>query len=436
MVRRHTQSMGIGFVVVVLAFSIALTPVAAGAWESWSGFDAYAAETSPDVKPRLESPRSGAETVDSPDPVSSAPETSSPTAAPVALPRTQSSTQTAGTPASKELSPKKEVSHFLPPAGVADEMGRNSVDRGALHKRALVTDPEVLAEAAKQAAEQRRAESVQTAVQEDLRRSSAFETAAEGFMPLSPEQIRELMSRLEKSQAAAAPPSTGQPQGVVQAHTMALDPGAEPAIVNVGAGYVTTIALLDASGQPWPIMDFGVGGNFEVSPTGAGSHVIRISPLTRFGTGNISVLLQDLPVPITFRLVSGGPKVDYRYDARIPKFGPKAKAPLIDRSTLITGDEVIMSVLENAPPREAKRMKISGVDGRNMAWKFGARIFLRTPLTLLSPSWKSSVSSGDGMTVYELAETPVLLLSDEGNLTRAYLSVEEDHATATASRTP
>ncbi|NDC57105.1 MAG: type IV secretion protein DotH, partial [Alphaproteobacteria bacterium] len=236
---------------------------------------------------------------------------------------------------------------------------------------------------------------------------------------------REFMQRNEDSQRNAVPPHTGTPKPVVSVENLSLDPGVDPPMVNVAAGYVTTITLLDASGQPWPISDVGVGGNFEVSPTASGTHVVRITPLTRFGNGNLSVLLKNLNTPVIFRLVSGIDKVHLRYDARIPQLGPEAKVPLIDKIRLVAGDEIIMAFLDNVPPNGSKRIKVSGVDYRTLGWEMDGRFFVRTPLKLLSPAWDHSVTSSDGTTVYQLNDmAPVLLLSDSGIMTRARLSQE------------
>ena len=89
--------------------------------------------------------------------------------------------------------------------------------------------------------------------------------------------------------------------------------------------------MVDATGEPWPILDVGVGGNFEVSPTPAGSHVIRVMLLTRVSDGNLSVLLKDLPIAGSSSVWSRAAwSVDMRFDARIGKMaGPGAKTPLI-----------------------------------------------------------------------------------------------------------
>jgi intracellular multiplication protein IcmK len=292
----------------------------------------------------------------------------------------------------------------------------------------LAVNASDLAAQAEQAALQAQADADAAQMQRhELYRRKSFERAELGVLPLSSDQIRAFMHRFEDTQRAAQPPYEGTPRGQVRISTLSLDPGTEAPQVNLAAGYVTTINMLDASGEPWPILDVGIGGNFEVSPTAAGTHVVRVMPLTHVGTGDLSVLLKDLPTPVIFKLNAGGPSVDLRFDARVPKFGPNAKMPLVDHPHIVAGNESIMMMLENAPPGEARSMKVSGLDTRTKAWMLGEHVYVRTPLTLLSPSWNASVSSADGMTVYEIGDAPVLLMSDNGAVLRAHLSREDDH---------
>lgn len=291
---------------------------------------------------------------------------------------------------------------------------------------AFSTDPEVLARQAEEEALNAEAEDQKREQEYNLK---SFEKASKGVMPLSPDQIREFMRRLETMQEASQPSFAGTPKAEVKIATLSLDPGVDPPQINLSAGYVTTINMTDASGEPWPILDVGIGGNFEATPTQAGSHVIRIVPTTRNGAGNLSVLLKDLSTPVIFKLKAGEETVHMRYDARIPKMGPNARAPIIDRGRRgpSAGDEAIMMVLQNEPPKGAKRLKITGIDARTMAWKVNGKIYLRTPLSLLSPAWNSSVSSTDGTTVYEIGDAPVLLMSDNGAMVRARVLQEDDH---------
>lgn len=273
-----------------------------------------------------------------------------------------------------------------------------------------------------------RAAEEQARLEEEHNRKS-FKRASEGLLPLSPDQVRDFMRKLETTQSAAVAPSGGTPKGEIKVVGLSLDPGGEPPQINLSSGYVTTIDIIDQTGEPWPIADIGVGGNFEVTPTQAGSHVVRVVPLTRVGTGNLSILLKGLSTPIIFRLASGGPTFHMRFDARVPQIGPQAKTPLIQhrRQGPLAGDAVISMILENAPPKDAKRLKIGGVDARTMAWQLGGKVYVRTPLSLLSPAWNASASSSDGMTVYEIGDAPVLLMSDNGAMMRARLMREDSH---------
>lgn len=289
----------------------------------------------------------------------------------------------------------------------------------------FTNDPEqVRAQAELQAEAQTDAEKLK---RDETHNRKAFDRASGGLLPLAPDQIREFMHKMEAADEAARPSSYGTPKADVRITTVSLDPGAMPPIINLQAGYVTTINIVDATGEPWPILDVGVGGSFEVNPTRSGSHVVRVMPLANVADGNLSVILKDLSTPVIFRLSAGNHQVDMRYDARIPKFGPGAKVPLIDRPRLEAGDETMLLLLQNAPPKDAKRVSISGLDSRSTAWTLGGHTYVRTSLTLLSPAWNASVSSDDGMTIYEIGDAPVLLMSDNGAMIRAKLLRDSDH---------
>ena len=313
-----------------------------------------------------------------------------------------------------------------PPASLSPDASQLGKQLEEEANRAQTAAPSGNPQAMSQAQAQAAADAMQ-AQREQEHIVKSFDHAEKGLLPLSPDQIREFMKRLESMQKASQPPTSGPPKPDVRTATLSLDPGVDPPVVNLVAGYVTTIAMIDASGEPWPILDVGVGGNFEVSPTRAGLHVVRVMPLARYGTGNISIILQGLSTPIVLRLSTGGPAVDMRYDARVPKMGPNAKTPMIGHTRTEAGDETIMMLLDNAPPGDARRMKVSGLDARTMAWSLNGHVYLRTPLSLLSPAWDASVSSADGMTVYEIGDAPVLLMSDNGAMVRARLLRDDDH---------
>ena len=251
----------------------------------------------------------------------------------------------------------------------------------------------------------------------------AFDTAIKQLMPMTSEQIRRLLEAFKESRQSAETP-IAMPTPLVIVETVSLDPSQTPSVIKTSPSRVTTVTILDQTGAPWAIQDVGWAGKFDITPPETGGHVIRVLPQSAHGVGNISIRLVDMVTPITFTLLTGLDEVYYRFDARIPKRGPLAKIPLIEFGGLnaVTGtDENLVQILDGTPPRRSEKLKIEGVDGRTNVWSVSGRIYLRTPLTLLSPSWNSSVTSADGMNVYMLNNTSVILLSDEGRMVKAYI---------------
>lgn len=258
-------------------------------------------------------------------------------------------------------------------------------------------------------------------------RKEAFDAALTGVMPMRPEEIRQLLEYYDKTQEAVETKAYDPPKPEVVVQTLSLDPGVEPFIIKVASGHVTSLNILDVTGAPWPIQDVSWAGDFEIVEPEEGGHIMRITPMSEFANGNMSIRMLTLKTPLTFTLRTARDIVHYRVDARIPEFGPNAQAPLIEGGTsLVAGDATLTSILDGVPPDGAEKLVVSGVDGRTTAFKIGSVTYVRTPLTLLSPGWDSSMSSADGMNVYAMANTPVLLLSDQGKFMRAHLNEKSE----------
>ncbi|MBX2833735.1 MAG: DotH/IcmK family type IV secretion protein [Micavibrio sp.] len=281
---------------------------------------------------------------------------------------------------------------------------------------------------------------------EDAMRSEAFRAALEGLLPLRPEEIRALFELFDRTQDSVELPVYPNPKPEIAIENINLDPGAPPSVIKMAYGHVTTISFLDSSGQPWPIHSMSWAGNFQIVETEAAeedvdtrySNSIIISPQSEFAYGNISIKLLGLQTPVIMTLETSRDVVYYRFDAIMPDYGPLAEAPIIDASGayagggsgglsgLAAGNSGLSSALEGIVPTGAQKLAVSGVDGRTSAFSYNGMTYVRTPLTLLSPGWSGSVSSLDGMKVYEISGSPVLLLSDRGQVVRARLSNRED----------
>ncbi len=259
-------------------------------------------------------------------------------------------------------------------------------------------------------------------------RTQAFDAALQGLLPLRPEEIRILLERYDRTQESVEVPiyPTAKPELVVE--TVPMDPGTVPLTIKTAVGQVTTLNFIDITGERWPIQQITWAGDFDIveSTGGEASNMLRITPNSAYARGNISIQMLKLDTPIVMILETDRDVVHYRFDAIVPEKGPFAQAPLIEKGmTLAAGNKDASSMLQGMVPDEAEKMNVQGVDGRTSAYNYNGMTYLRTPLTLLSPAWSSSVSSADGMRVYEIQATPVVLLSDGGKMVRAHISPRE-----------
>lgn len=267
-------------------------------------------------------------------------------------------------------------------------------------------------------------------LEEEIRKS-AFDAALQGLMPLRPEEVRMLLERYDRTQESVKTPIYPPPKPLSVVETLALDPGSEPSLIKTGLGHITTINFIDLTGRPWPVETISWAGEFEIMQSGqskdGGQNIIRITPRNEYARGNMSVKMIGLDTPIIIMLEVNRDEVHYRFDATVPKNGPQAEIPIIDQGiTLAAGRADMSSLLQGVVPSSAKKMTVSGVDGRTSAYDYNGMTYLRTPLTLLSPGWSSSVASSDGMRVYELQTTPIVLLSEKGKMVRVQISDREE----------
>lgn len=241
---------------------------------------------------------------------------------------------------------------------------------------------------------------------------AAFGSMAQTMLPLSPEQIKQLHALFNQAQAAAATTPGTPPRPTISSQYVRLEPGATPTAIRLAEGYVTTLAFLDTTGQPWPVDNYDIGNpqafNIQWDKK---SNLLMIQATSLYSVGNLAIQLRGLETPVMLTLISGQKAVDYRVDLRIPGNGPNAKA-LLGRNLPESANPNLLNILEGVPPVGNTTLKISG--GPAQAWLVGNHLYLRTRLTLISPAWIATMSSPDGMKAYEMPKTPVILGFEDG----------------------
>ena len=130
--------------------------------------------------------------------------------------------------------------------------------------------------------------------------------------------------------------------------------------------------------------------------------------------GNLAVRLIGLSTPVMLTLIPGQKAVDYRVELRVQGVGPNAKQTVVGDGLPSKANPQLLSVLDGVPPPGSRELKVSGGDAQ--AWEYSGKLFIRTRMTLLSPNWMATMTSGDGTRAYEMQKAPLLLVSNHGKV--------------------
>ena len=253
--------------------------------------------------------------------------------------------------------------------------------------------------------------------------NTAFRNVVGNMLPLTPEQIRTLRYMLDQSQRAASAYPGTPPKPTSSSVAVSLSPGATPPVVRLRAGFVTSVVFLDSTGQPWPIKAYDIGDpkSFNVQWDQKGNTLL-VQALSSYKPGNLAVILKGQDTPVMVSLMPGQRAVDYRVDLRLPGLGPNAQPEFSDLPS--AANPQLLQFLNGVPPMQAKRVDVNG--GPADAWSLDGNVYLRTTLTVVSPSWLASMSSPDGTHVYKLVNTPIVLASYRGKMVKLMLQNGKD----------
>ena len=257
--------------------------------------------------------------------------------------------------------------------------------------------------------------------------------AAEGraALPFTQEQIEALGLLLRQTQRASEAAKGPRPEGRVRRLRLA-GTGAEIPAIALRRGYGTVVAILDATGAPWPVEEVLVESRFlpEGSAGGStggsagdggqgGAHLVWLSPRARYLDGNALIKLEGLAEPLALRLAEGDGPVDFRVELRLALAGPNAGplAPLRPAG-FHAGDSALLGLLGGEIPAGAERLEVTGGGPADRAWRLGGDVVLVTRLELLSPGPWAAERGGDGRWAYRLPETPHALVSEAGRTAR------------------
>jgi len=267
--------------------------------------------------------------------------------------------------------------------------------------------------------------------------ATAWIEALQSQFPVSPEQVTELRKKdTDLTQAAMSRATPAQARSdVIQ---VSLEPGATSPVIELLHGFATSIEVLDATGQPWPVALPTIGDSeaFSVQVVGAGlaqevaqtegvvspaaiGSVITLAPLRKFAATNLIIVLQNQsrPISLILKAVEATPTTEFRdrVTISVQGTGPYARAVSSRGYEHLDAGEDLRSVLIGRAPRASATEILSDLPTGMRAWRDGATLWVRTQETLISPAHEASVAGGEHR-AYRLRYLPVIVMSRAGEL--------------------
>jgi intracellular multiplication protein IcmK len=248
-----------------------------------------------------------------------------------------------------------------------------------------------------------------------------FNEAVNSQIPLSPEQVREVLRLEEQVRRAAAVRTGPMPSPTQTSVRLSFAPGRTPHVLRLDYNTVTSIVFTDQTGSPWPIQAYSIADNlFTTTPSTAGgkdapkTHIFTISPKARFAQANVSFQLEGAPAPIVMVVMSDQKEVDYRLDVTMMARGPNAQTPRVESAPLAGQPMELVSALDGITPEGS--IKLNSSSPEVQAWLHQNRLIVRTNLDLISPVDHpfSMLPGPDGTKVYYTKRAEVVVLLKDG----------------------
>lgn len=256
--------------------------------------------------------------------------------------------------------------------------------------------------------------------------AQAFAGVPDSLMPLTPNQIKDIRRKFNKVQQAGSWTQDVPAKPVSSTVIVDLSPGSTPPVIRLSAGFVSSLVFLDSTGAPWPIKAYDLGDpksfniqwsqNESADPKDSINNTLLIQAITMYKVANLAVMLKGLNTPIMLTLIPGQEVVDYRVDLRCPGIGPHAKSTVASMPS--GASSFLVDVINGiSPAGKGKKLKVIGGDAE--AWVLNKRMFIRTKMNIISPSWVSTMSGSDGgVNAYELQPSSVVLALNNGKMTQ------------------
>ncbi|EAY4351135.1 conjugal transfer protein TraN [Salmonella enterica] len=251
--------------------------------------------------------------------------------------------------------------------------------------------------------------------------SSLVQEAARLDSELSADEIRELRSLMaDNERAISAPVTSIVPR--ISSLTVNLSPGASLPLVRTAMNNLSVVTFTDINGSPWPQSDPPYNAAPKLFDVQYNGNMVTVTPLRPWASGNISIYLKGLSVPVILNVTSGetdtqvaSQETDSRLDLRIPRQGPTSPVVNVPADKIALHDATLQAFLDGVPPRDpsVRRLKFTGNVPDTTIWQHGDDLLVRSR-AMLRDEFEQTLSSADGTHLWKLPVTPLLTFSVNG----------------------
>ncbi len=260
--------------------------------------------------------------------------------------------------------------------------------------------------------------------------SAGFTNEQDGkIYKISPDEIKKFKRKFSNVERAIY--NEPEPSLVSRSLPVSLLPGDKIQRLCLVPGFVSTLTIVDSTGEPWPIKQKSNPNEpaFKVTrPKGGELNLLNISALSNSRTANIAVTVQGEDTPIHILLTSRKKEckeknkvnknirlMDVSRTLLVQKAGPRAKPIRVGKSIGAATDDVIYSVLNQTPPDDAISLGFN--DHKQsiflIGWEIQNNYYILSSEDLTWPAF-SQVSMQGELTAYRIAPVDMLMISVDG----------------------
>lgn len=231
------------------------------------------------------------------------------------------------------------------------------------------------------------------------------------LLQTDPQSIRNLLKEIDIRKRAAK--ETANAKAVQESVNVYVTPGSRVPVIRTFANRTSAIVITDMHGAPWPIENFTLGASEDFvvhrldKRANERGHMLDITPQENYVSGNLTMKLEGLDVPVVLEIISGQKEYDAPLTLKVMSKGPNSTYTSTREPEKV--DNVLYSVLQGVAPAGLRPLKTESRLAQAWLSADGKSMYVRSNLSLMP--FVQKTSSPDGTHVYKTTPMPIMTYS-------------------------